>query len=345
MQIKYSIVLLHMQKELPTIAKNIMEIKSKKVILVTGCAGFIGSNFTKQFKREFPQITIVGIDDFSTGRESALSKDVIFYRGSILDSNLLNKIFKRHRPDYVFHFAALPRVSYSVEHPFETSEVNIIGTVLLLQKSAEYAIKRFIYSSSSSVYGGAKILPTKESENFPDPKSPYAVQKYAGEPFCKVFSGLYGLDTVCLRYFNVYGPGQYGDSPYSTVISAWLESLYFPKHKEAFIEGDGKQTRDFCYIDNVVYANILAMNAKKRLEGEVFNVAHGTRIDMNGVKKLIEKYSGKKLKLETMPSRKGDVRDTHADLSKAKKYLGYRPKISFEKGLEETVSWFEDRKN
>ena len=317
---------------------------NNKAILVTGCAGFIGSNFVKKFKKKFPKIIIVGIDDFSTGRRDALSTDIVFYEGSILDSDLLNTVFERHEPEYVFHFAALPRISYSVEHPFETSEVNILGTVLLLQKSTKFGVRRFIYSSSSSVYGGAKVLPTKESKNFPDPKSPYAVQKYAGERFCKVFSALYGLDTVCLRYFNVYGPGQYGDSPYSTVISAWLESLYFPKNKKAFIEGDGKQTRDFCYIDNVVYANILAMKAKKRLAGEVFNVAHGTRIDMHGVKKLIEKYSNKKLALETKPPRKGDVRDTHADISKARKYLGYRPEINFKGGLEETVRWFEKRK-
>ena len=136
-------------------------------------------------------------------------------------------------------------MSYSVEHPLKTSEVNILGTVLLLEKSKDHGVKRFIYSSSSSVYGDAKFLPTKESENFPDPKSPYAIQKYAGEPFCKVFSDLYNLDTVCLRYFNVYGPGSYGDSPYSTVISAWLESLFFSKNKKAFIEGKREADKRF----------------------------------------------------------------------------------------------------
>ncbi len=290
-----------------------------------------------------PGTEVVGIDDFSTGRREALVKGLKLYEGSILDAGLLEKIFKKHKPEYVFHFAALPRVSYSVEYPVETSQVNILGTVALLEKSQKYGVKRFIYSSSSSVYGGAKILPTKESENPPDPKSPYAIQKYAGEPFCKIFSELYNLDTVCLRYFNVYGPGQYGDSPYSTVISAWLEALYFPKHKKAFIEGDGKQTRDFCYVDNVVQANILAMKTKTKLKGEVFNVAHGERTSVYDVRRLLEKYTHRLLKLERRPPRIGDVRDTHADISKAQAILGYTPKINFEKGLIETVKWFEKR--
>jgi len=315
-----------------------------KIILVTGCAGFIGSNFVKQFRKNFPKAKIVGIDDFSTGRKSALDPAVIFYKGSILDENLLEKIFSKYKPEYVFHFAALPRVSYSVEHPRHTSEVNIVGTVSLLEASKNHGVKRFIYSSSSSIYGGAKKLPTKESENLPDPKSPYAVQKYIGEPFCKIFSELFGLDTICLRYFNVFGPSQYGDSPYSTVVSAWLESIYFPKDKLAFIEGDGNQSRDFCYVDNVVSANILAMKSKRNFRGEVLNIACGSQTKINEVKKLIEKYTGKKLNLEKRPSRLGDVRHTRADISKAKKLIGYIASVDFENGLKETIEWFKSRK-
>lgn len=316
-----------------------------KTILVTGCAGFIGGNFVRQFKKKFPKTKIVGIDDFSTGRKDAFPSSVIFYEGSILDEKLLKRIFPKHKPEYVFHFAALPRVSFSVEHPRLTSEVNIIGTVALLKMSKASGVKRFIYSSSSAVYGGAKKMPTKESENFPDPRSPYAVQKYAGEPFCRTFSELFGLDTVCLRYFNVFGPGQYGDSPYSTVICAWLESLYFPKKKKAFIEGDGNQSRDFCYVDNVVSANILAMNSKKNFKGEAFNIAHGERIKVNEVKKLIEKHTGKKLHLKKYPPRLGDVKHTCADISKAKKFLHYRPKVDFNEGLKRTIKWFQSRAN
>ena len=316
---------------------------NQKAILVTGCAGFIGSNFVKQFKKEFSRADIIGIDDLSTGRKKALDPKVIFYKGSILNKRLLGKIFSRHKPEYVFHFAALPRVSYSLEEPRKTSEANIIGTVALLEESRRHKVKRFIYSSSSSVYGGAKKLPTSESENFPDPKSPYALQKYAGEPFCKIFSELFGLDTVCLRYFNVFGPGQYGDSPYSTVISAWLESLYFPKRK-AFIEGDGKQSRDFCYVDNAVSANILAMKSKNDLKGEAVNISHGDQITVNEVKKMIEDYTGKKLDLAKRPPRLGDVRHTRADISKAKKLLGYSLKVDFKEGLKRTVKWFEERR-
>jgi len=315
-----------------------------KTILVTGCAGFIGSNFAKQFRKNFPNTKIIGIDDFSTGRKGAIEPSIIFYHGSILDEVLLEKIFSKHKPEYVFHFAALPRVSYSVEHPRHTSEVNIVGTVALLEASKNHGVKRFIYSSSSSVYGGAKKLPTKESENFPDPKSPYAVQKYIGEPFCKIFSELFRLDTICLRYFNVFGPGQYGNSPYSTVISAWLESLYFPKKKKAFIEGDGNQSRDFCYVDNVVMANILAMKSKQKFGGDVLNIAHGSQTKINDVKKLIEKYTNKKLDLEKRPPRLGDVKHTRADISKAKRLLGYNPQINFEDSLKKTIEWFKSRK-
>lgn len=314
-----------------------------KSILVTGCAGFIGSSLVRQFKVKYPKTKIIGIDDLSTGKKSAIDPGITFYKGSILDSVLVEKIFSKHKPEYVFHFAALPRVSYSVEHPVRTSEVNIIGTVTLLDAAKNNGVKRFIYSSSSSVYGGAKILPTKESENFPDPKSPYAIQKYIGEPFCQVFSQLFGMDTVCLRYFNVFGPGQYGDSPYSTVVSAWLEALYFPDSKRAFIEGDGTQSRDFCYIDNVVSANILAMESTKKFGGEVFNVAHGEKTTVNEVKELIEKFTGKKLQLELRPPRVGDVAHTHADISKAKELLGHEPKIKFEEGLRRTIKWYESR--
>ncbi len=315
-----------------------------KIILVTGCAGFIGSNFVKQFKKQFPDTIIVGVDNLSTGRKDALDKDITFYKGSICTPLFLDKIFKKHKPEYVFHFAALPRVSYSIENPAETSFVNIYGTVLLLEKCRDNQVKRFIYSSSSSVYGGTKEMPTKET-CLPNPISPYALQKYAGEPFCKIFSNLYGVDTVCLRYFNVFGPGQYGNSPYSTVISAWLENIYFPTNKKAFLEGNGKQTRDFCYVDNVVQANIKAMIVTKKLCGKVFNIGNGEQTSLLKVKNMIEEYAGQQIKLDKRPPRLGDVLHTQADIYKAQKQLGYEPSVSFEEGLKLTIRWFESRKS
>lgn len=314
-----------------------------KTILVTGPAGFIGSNFVRQFKAQFPTTTIVGIDDFSTGRREALDSGMIFYEGSICNRELLEKIFTKHAPEFIFHFAALPRVSYSLEEPARTTEVNVYGAVLLLEVAKKHNVSRVILSSSSSVYGGADNLPTKEAENAPHPISPYALQKYTDELFAQMFSNLYGLDTVCLRYFNVFGPGQYGDSAYATVISAWLEGLYFPTNKNLFLNGDGSQSRDFCYVDNVVQANIKAMLYDKKFNGEVFNVAHGERTDLNTVKKLIEQHTGRKINPEMRPPRLGDVLHTHADIGKAHQWFNYSPEINFEAGLKKTVEWFETR--
>ncbi len=316
-----------------------------KSILVTGCAGFIGSNFVRAFREKYPKTTIVGIDDLSSGRKSLIHEDVIFHKGSITNVKLLNTIFTSHAPEYVFHFAAIPRVSYSVEHPEETTQVNVLGTVALLEASRVHGVKRFIYSSSSSLYGGAKLLPTSENENDAHPKSPYAIQKYVGEHFCRVYSELHGLDTVSLRYFNVYGPYQYGDSPYSTVISAWLEALYFPQKKKGFLEGNGTKSRDFCFIDNVVSANMLAMESKKPLKGLACNIAHGERTTIKEVKHLLEAYTGRVLDLERRPDRIGDVAHTHASIALAKRHLGYKPQISFEEGLRRTVAWYESRKS
>lgn len=295
------------------------------------------------FVRQFPDITVVGIDDFSTGSRDAVEPGIIFYEGSISDSVLLDFIFETHHPDYIFHFAALPRISLSVIEPSRTANVNIGGTVLLLEKARNYGVKRFIFSSSSSVYGGAKELPTIEKNNYPAPVSPYALQKYAGEYFCRIASKLYGVDTVCLRYFTVFGPGQYGNSAYATIISAWLTGLYFPSHKELFLEGSGRQSRDFCYVDNVVQANIKAMLSEKPFNGEAFNIAHGERTSLNQVKKLIETYTGRKLNIEKRPWRKGDVMHTHAHVVKAKKWFGYKPDVNFEEGLRRTIAWFEER--
>jgi nucleoside-diphosphate-sugar epimerase len=320
-----------------------MKKSRESSILVTGCAGFIGSNFVKKFKKDFPKVKIIGLDNLFSGRLSEVDKSITFYKCSILDTILLEKIFKKHNPSYVFHFAAIPKVPYSIKNPIETNEVNINGTVNLLNISSKYKIRRFIFSSSSSVYGGAKNLPTDELEKV-DPKSPYAMQKYSAEGFCKIFSNLFGLDTVCLRYFNVFGPGQYGDSAYSSVISSWLENLYLPqKNKESFIEGDGKQSRDFSYVDNIISANMCAMKSNKKFKGEIFNIANGEEIVLIDVYKLIKKYTGKNFVLKKYPSRIGDIKFSYANINKAKRILGYKPIYNFEEGLKKTITWFEGR--
>ena len=313
--------------------------RNKKSVFVTGSSGFIGGNFVRGFKQTHPDVEVVGLDI-----KKGDSASDAFYLGSICDEKLLNKIFSKHHPEYVFHFAAIPRVSYSVLYPAETAHVNVYGTALVLEKARDHGVKRFVFSSSSSVYGGAKKLPTREHENLPNPRSPYATHKHVGEIFCKHTSELHGMDTVSLRYFNVYGPGQFGDDPYSTVVSAWLEALYFPDERKPYIEGDGTQSRDFAYVDDVVCANILAMRSQKDFKGEAFNIGAGGRTDLLTVKRLIEKHTGKKLKLEKRPPRKGDVKHTHADISKARKHLGFKPQVPFEEGIVHTIKWFEGRK-
>ena len=316
----------------------------KKSILVTGCAGFIGSNFVKGFKKKYPETTILGIDNFYSGRPELLNKSVIFYEGDIADVTLIDKIFATHKPEYVFHFAAVPRVTRSVEFPIETSQANIMGGLSLLNAARNHKVKRFIFSSSSSIYGDKAKKPTAEKENFPNPLTPYAAQKYTMELFLKMWPHLYGVDTVALRYFNVFGPGQYGDSPYASVLSGWLESIYFPQEgKKPYLEGDGKQYRDFSYVDNVVSANLLAMEHKQPLNGEAFNIACGDKITILQAKELIEKHTGKELKLEKRPARLGDIKFSQANISKAKRVLGYKPIVKFEEGLIRTIDWYKDR--
>lgn len=315
-------------------------MEAPKSVLVTGVAGFIGGNFVRKFKEELPSTKIIGLDDFSNSSKDTVPPGVVFYQGSIADPVILDKIFSEHAPEYVFNFAAKSSVPLSVDQPVATTDDNVSGTVNLFKKAADYRVKRVIHSSSSAVYGTAKKLPTKESENIPDPVSPYGAQKLAIEPFAKIFGQLYGLDVVCLRYFNVFGPGQRGSSPYSTVVSAWLEALYFPENKKAVIFGDGLNRRDFCYVDDVVDANIACMSSAKEFRGEVFNIGSGEYISVNKVQELIEKHTGKKLDLNRLPARAGDARDTLADISKAAEWFAYSPKVSFEPGLAATIDWF-----
>ncbi len=310
-----------------------------KRILVTGSAGFIGSNFVNYFIKKNPSATVVGIDDLSTGKKTSVNPKSIFYKASILDSRKTDYIFKKHKPEYVFHFAALPRVSFSIKEPVITASVNINGTINLLDKSKKYGVKRFIYSSSSSVYGNTKSIPTPEDEAGKDFTSPYALQKYTSEKYCKIYSNIYGLDTVSLRYFSVYGPGQFGDSPYSTVISAWLDTLS-KKSKSGYLEGDGTQTRDFCFVDDVVDANYKAMICKKPLRGIALNIGSSKNLNLLQVKDLIEKVTKTKLDVEQRPQRIGDIKDSYADIGLAARTIGYKPKTQLHKGIYRAWDWY-----
>ncbi|MEK7654182.1 MAG: NAD-dependent epimerase/dehydratase family protein [Patescibacteria group bacterium] len=319
-------------------------MQDPKSILVTGAAGFIAGNFIRKFQKEYPKTEIIGLDNFFNSTLEAVPAGITFYEGSIRDEQMLEKIFSKHKPEYVFSFGAMSYVPLSVEKPVETSDVNITGTILLFKKSADHGVKRVIHSSSSAVLGTAKYYPTNEKDNLPDPVSPYAAQKLATEPFGKVFGEIYGLDVASLRYMNVFGPGQYGRSPYSTVVSAWLEAMYFPQNKKAVIYGDGTITRDYCYVDDVVDANIGCMKFDEKFNGEVFNIGSGVSYSVNQVHEKIEQLTGKKLPLEKMPPRPGDPQSTLADTSNAKEWFGYEPKVSFDEGLKRTIAWFEQRK-
>lgn len=309
-----------------------------RAFCVTGCAGFIGSACANALQERYPDAYIIGIDDLSTGRIERIPAGVVHVPISITNASEVERIFAQWKPEWVFHFAALPRVAYSVECPVETTEVNVLGTVVLLEAARKYGVQRFLLSSTSAVYGKTTVLPTAESLPVV-PASPYAAQKYAAEEFCRLYSRLHGLDTVCLRYFNVYAPGQRGSDPYSTVIAAWLEGMFF--EKPLFIEGDGSQSRDFCYVDDVVRANIAAAEyGSEPLGGRALNIASGVSTSLKGIRALIEAECDAPLALAQRPGRLGDVPATLADITTASTVLGHLPSVSLEEGIRRTVEWF-----
>lgn len=304
-------------------------------VLITGGAGFIGSNLVKRCLELNWVVHIV--DDLSSGHLEFIPNEwrVNPWVMDFAEKRLLEKI-ETAGYDYVFHLAALPRVSLSVEQPGKTAEVNTAKTVKLMESCLKGKVKRFVFSSSSSVYGGASMLPTPE-DSPRMPKSPYALQKCHVEDYCKMFHNLYGFDSVCLRYFNVFGPNQFGDSPYSTAVSAWCHAI-----KESLplrSDGDGFQSRDMTYIDNVVEANILAATNPGSFGGDCFNVGCGERTSNNDI---LNWFRDKKpgIKVVNAPERIGDVKHTLASLEKINKTLGYEPKVKFWDGLEKTISWW-----
>ena len=299
-------------------------------IVITGGAGFIGSNLAEELAKKHE---VVIIDDLSTGRvENVEALDLELVRGSITDPDLLRENFRG--VDYVFHQAALPSVQRSIEDPVLANEVNICGTLNVLVAARDADVKKVIYASSSSVYGDTPELPKREDMK-PDPKSPYAVAKLAGEYYCKVFNEIYGLKTVALRYFNVYGPRQDPSSDYAAVIPKFANLIL--AGKEPIIYGDGEQTRDFTFVRDVVQANVLAMESDAT---GVFNVATGTRISINDLAGMVMGIIGNRMDCVHEEPRGGDVRDSLGDISRAYAGFGYVPRYGMEEGLKETIEWF-----
>ncbi|MFA5736577.1 MAG: NAD-dependent epimerase/dehydratase family protein [Candidatus Paceibacterota bacterium] len=291
-------------------------------IIITGGAGFIGSNLTDQMVKRGDEIYV--IDNLSGGKRENVNPAAIFYQKDVANFSEIRPIFEGI--DYVFHLAALPSVPYSIEYPLETNQINVGGTLNVLLAAKEAKVKKVIYSASSAVYGDQPIMPL--TEDMPaQPKSPYGLQKYIGEMYCRIFSEVYELSTVCLRYFNVYGPRQNTEGAYALVIGKFLKQK--DKGLPMTITGDGTQTRDFTSVHDVVRANILAME-KPVGGGEVLNIGAGCNHSINEIAKMI---GGS---IEHIPAR-FEPHDTRADNNKAKKMLTWEPRVSLEEGLKELI--------
>ena len=310
-------------------------------VLVTGGAGFIGSNLTDALLRQGHRVRV--LDSFSTGKRENLVFDephpsLEIIEGDIRDFNLCQKVTEDI--EYVFHQAALPSVQRSVEDPLTSNSVNAGGTLNILLAAKDARVRRLIYASSSSVYGDTPILPKKE-EMPPNPLSPYALQKYIGERYGRLFFQLYGLETVSLRYFNIFGPKQDPTSIYSAVIPRFIDALL--EGRPPIIFGDGEQSRDFTYVENVVQANLVAMSTE-HLDGEVVNIACGKRTSLNQLLNILQDIIGSKVSPIYEEPRKGDVKHSFADIRKGKRFLNYEPKVEIETGLKKTVEYFQNKR-
>lgn len=311
-------------------------MKKNPLCLVTGGAGFIGSNLVDGLLAKGYRVRV--LDNLSSGKQENLAqaaRRIEFIKGDLRSDKDVRKALRGVR--YVFHMGAVSNVPQSVEQPLLTHEVNVTGTFRLLQASREAGVRRFIFTSSSSIYGETKKFPTSE-EDLPRPESPYAASKIMGEYYCRNFAELYGLETVALRYFNVFGPRQNPRSRYACVVPIFLKCFLDGVPPE--VHWDGKQSRDFIYVDDVVAANLLAMK-KSGISGETFNIGSHEEVRvidcLTGIQKIL---GAKKVKVCHTPKRAGDVRRTFADITKAKRLLGFQPSVAFAAGLRKTVAWF-----
>ena len=297
--------------------------------LVTGGAGFIGGHIVERLLREGWKVRV--LDDFSTGRAenlASVASQIELLKGDIRDAALVTRAVEG--VEVVFHEAAVPSVPRSVEEPVRTNDVNVNGTLNVLEQARQGGVRRVVYAASSSAYGDTPTLPKIESMPA-NPMSPYALQKYVGEVYCRLYANLYGLETVALRYFNIYGPRQNPDSEYAAVIPRFLRACL--RGESPRIYGDGEQTRDFTFVGDAVQANLLAADAK-RASGHVMNVGGGARTSLNLLLETIRQITGTKLLAIHEPARAGDVRDSLAALDRAGDLLGYVPGTSLRQGLE-----------
>ena len=307
-------------------------LKESKV-LVTGGAGFIGSNLCRELANRDNHVII--LDDLYTGKkeniEVLIGDKVDFIQGSVTDLPLLQELFRKI--DFVFHLAAIPSVPRSLENPLASHHANITGTLNVLLAARDNKVRKVIYASSSSVYGDTPTLP-KTEDMPPNPQSPYAITKLAGEYYCQVFEQVYNLPTACLRYFNVYGPRQDPSSQYAAVIPRFISKLL--KDEPPIIFGDGDQTRDFTFVEDAIAVSILAAEGNA---GGVFNVGTGKRVSVNELARLIRSIMGKDIEPIHQEPRPGDVKHSLADIGKAQA-IGYYPKYDLELGLKKTIEQF-----
>ncbi|PLV59228.1 SDR family oxidoreductase [Thermotoga sp. KOL6] len=302
-------------------------------VLVTGGAGFIGSHLVdKLIEKGFG---VIVVDNLSSGRVENLNKNALFYEQSVEDAEMMERIFFLHKPEYVFHLAAQASVAVSVKEPVKDAETNVIGSLTLLEKSVKYGVKKFIFSSTGgAIYGeNVRTFPTPETE-VPCPISPYGIAKYSVEMYLDFFAREYGLKYTSLRYANVYGPRQdpHGEAG---VVAIFSERML--KGEEVYIFGDGEYVRDYVYVDDVVRANLLAM---EKGDNDVFNIGTGRGTTVNQLFRMLKEITGYNKEPVYKPPRKGDVRKSILDWSKAKEKLGWEPTVALEEGLKLTVEYF-----
>jgi UDP-N-acetylglucosamine/UDP-N-acetyl-alpha-D-glucosaminouronate 4-epimerase len=314
-------------------------MKSMALYLITGIGGFIGSSIARVLLSRGEQVR--GVDNFSTGKKENVTE--ILARIDLREADIADLDAMRQAcagVDFIFHEAAIPSVPKSVLDPLASNRANVDGTVNVLVAARDAKVKRVVYAASSSAYGDTPTLPKHEAMS-PDPISPYAVAKLASERYMISFYRCYGLETVCLRYFNVFGPRQDPSSPYSGVLARFIMQML--RGEQPTIFGDGEQSRDFTYIDNVVEGNLLACQAPaNQVAGEVFNVATGRRITLNETFKALQTLTSYSGHTKYEAERGGDIKHSLADISKAQARLGYNPKVDFEDGLRRTVQWYRE---